>query len=77
MTTAHDLRKLNDEAVYSILYFYHIEEFPAEHLSMKYGVSSLTIEGIAKGRYRQKCYKNFMFVEGILERRELKRAESQ
>ncbi|ALS74776.1 MULTISPECIES: hypothetical protein [Planococcus] len=77
MTTAHELNRLSDEAVYSILYFYHIEEFPAEHLGMKYGVSSLTIEGIAKGRYRPKCHENFMIVEGILERRLVKRAESQ
>ncbi|MEZ0481001.1 hypothetical protein [Planococcus sp. SSTMD024] len=77
MTIAHDLRKLSDEAVYSILYFYHIEEFPAEYLGMKYGVSSLTIDGIAKGLYRPKCHENFMIVEGILDRRLAKRVESQ
>lgn len=77
MTTAHELSNLSDEAVYSILYFYHVEEFPAEHLGNKYGVSSLTIEGIAKGRYRRKCYENFMIVESLLERRVAKRAESQ
>ncbi|MGM0898992.1 MAG: hypothetical protein ACQEV0_13890 [Bacillota bacterium] len=77
MTTVHELSKLSDEVVYTILYFYHIEEFSTEHLGMKYGLSPLTIEGIAKGRYRPKCYENFMFVEGILERRLVKRAESQ
>ena len=77
MTTAHELNRLNDESIYSILYFYHIEEIPAEQLGVRYGVSSLTIEGIAKGRYRPKCYENFMIVEGILERRLVKRAQSQ
>ncbi|OED31913.1 hypothetical protein BHE17_05470 [Planococcus maritimus] len=77
MTTAHELNGLNDESIYSILYFYHVEEISAEHLGVKFGVSSLTIEGIAKGRYRPKCYENFMIVEGILERRLVKRVQSQ
>lgn len=77
MTTVQELNNLKDETVYCILYFYHVEEFPTGHLAAKYGVSSLTIEGIAKGRYRPKCYENFMIVEGILERRLGKRAESQ
>jgi hypothetical protein len=77
MATAHELSKLSDETVYSILYFYHIEEFPAAYLGSKYGVSLLTIEGIAKGHYRPKCYENFMIVEGILERRLTKKAEIQ
>ncbi|MBT2583428.1 hypothetical protein [Planococcus sp. ISL-109] len=77
MTTAHELRKLSDEAVYTILYFYHIEEFPAAYLGTKYGVSLLTIEGIAKGHYRPKCYENFVIVESTLERRLKKQAEIQ
>ncbi len=77
MTTTQELSRISDEAVYRILYFYHIEQLSASQLGAQYGVSVLTIEGIVKGRYRSKCHENFMLVEGILERRLTKRVESQ
>ena len=63
MVNNNDIIKLTDEDVYFLLYLKKIKGLPLHQLEEQFSLSRDSVERLADGRSRTKCYLGYMAVE--------------